>query len=277
MTTRTTTAFGVLSLLLCVAAAIRGQELPLATAQYGAFALPDGKGTRLLAPSDLPQPDRIHDALCSDGRRVPVRFDRRQVASDNNARQLPSNFDKLAGNVFTVLQGQIGRGQDTLSVTCFVASTTLLSSGNLLRVQPLTGSTECGTDVGPRLASSRNRPVVRCGRIAGLPDGRNLVLAQFARQGTDALASMVLLDRDRTIFADYPAKYEKEGADLWRADDGGVMSPDNFQVVFLLQRGDSYVLGLSWAGAEGSSLTVAVSRDATRFTNVIVDYWYRGV
>ena len=276
MTTRTTTALGAICLLVCVdAAVIQGQELPRATAQHGAFAFPDSNGTRLLAASELSQPDMVHDALCSDGRRVPVRFDRWQAERDNNGRQEPSNFDKLPGIVFTVMQGRIGGGQGAEAVSCFVAPTTLLSSATLLPVQPLTGSRECGPDVGSRLASSRNRPVVRCWRIAGLPTGRSLVLAQFARQGTDALASMVLLDHDRTIFADYPAKYEKEGQDLWRADDGGVMTPDGFQVVFLLQRGNSYVLGLSWAGSEGHSLTVAVSNDATRFTNVIVDYWYR--
>lgn len=254
---------------------MRGQELPRATAQHGAFAFPDGNGTRLLAPSDLPQPDRVQDALCSDGRRVPVRFDRRQVERDNNGRQSPSNFDKLAGNVFTVLQGQVGGVQDTDSLSCFVTSTTLLSSATLLPARPLTESRECGADVRQRVARSRNRPVVRCWHIADLPAGRSLVLAHFVLRDTDALASMVLLDRDRSIFADYPAKYEKEGQDLWRADDGGVISPDGFQVVFLLQRGNSYVLGLSWAGTEGQSLTVAVSNDANRFTNVIVDYWYQ--
>lgn len=275
MTTRATTAFGAICLVLYVVAAIRGQELPRATARHGAFAFSNGNGTRLLAASDLPQPDNVHDALCSDGSRVPVRFERRQVERPNNGRQGPSNFDKLAGNVFRVLQGQIGGGQDTDTVSCFVASASLLSSATLLPIQPLTESKECGQEVRPRLASSRNRPVVRCWRIADLPTGRSLVLAQFARQGTDALASMVLLDRDRTIFEDYPAKYEKEGQDLWRVDDGGVMTPDGFEVVFLLQRGDSYVLALGWAGSEGQSLTVAVSNDATRFTKVIVDYWYR--
>lgn len=53
------------------------------------------------------------------------------------------------------------------------------------------------------------------------------------------------------------------------------MTPDGFQVVFLLQRGRSYVLGQSWVGTEGESLTVAVSNDADRFTNVIRDYWYQ--
>ena len=210
MTTRATTASGAICFLFCMVAAIPGQELPRATAEHGAFAFPNFDGTHLLAASDLPKAERVHDALCSDGSRVPVRFDRRQVERVDNGRQTPYNFDKLAGNVFAVLQGQIGGGQDAYSVICFVASTSLLSSTTLLPVQHLTESTECAKDVRTRLASSRNRPVVRCWRIAGLTAGRSLVLAEFARQGTDALASMGLLDRDRTIFADYPAKYKKK-------------------------------------------------------------------
>ncbi len=276
MTTRTTTSFGAVCLLLFLAGGIRGQELPRATAQYGAFAFPDLSGTHLLAVSDLSQPDRLHEALCSDGRRYPVQFERRQVERQgNNGRQTPYVFDKVAGNVFTVLQVKIGQGMEIVSVSCFLPSDSLLSSATWLPGKPSAGSSECGPDVRRRLASSRNRPVVKCWPIAGLPADRRLVLAEFARRDKDALASVVLIDRDRTVFADYPATFKGEGQDLWRVDDGGVLSPDGFRVVFLLQRGKSYVLGVSWGGSEGQSLAVFVSHDDNRFSPALRDYWYQ--
>jgi hypothetical protein len=76
-------------------------------------------------------------------------------------------------------------------------------------------------------------------------------VVEFARQDKDALASVVLIDRDRMIFADYPAVFRGEGQDLWRVDDVGVLSPKGFEVVFLLQRGTFYALGVNWHGDRG--------------------------
>ena len=139
-----------------------------------------------------------------------MRFDRQQIERANNGRQTPYNFDKLPGHVFRVLRSRIGGGQDPVFMTCFVANASLLSSATVIAIRPLTEPTDCAKDVRTRLASARNRPVVRCWRIARLPGVPSLVLAEFARQGTDALAAVVLLDHDRTIFADYPAKYKKK-------------------------------------------------------------------
>jgi hypothetical protein len=100
-------------------------------------------------------------------------------------------------------------------------------------------------------------------------------LVEFARQDADALASVVLLDGGRAIRADYPAVFKGAGHDLWRADDGGVLSPEGFHVVFLLQRGTSYTLGVNWFGGEGASLAVFASNGDGQFTPVINDYWYQ--
>jgi hypothetical protein len=268
---RTTKSFEAVWLLILFAGGIRGQEPPPATMQYGAFGFPDPSGTRLLTVSDLLQPAMLHTALCSDGRRFSVQFERRQAEREgHNGRQTPYNFDKLAGNVFTVLQGKIETG-----ASCFLASDPLLSSATLLPAELPAGSGECDPDVRRRLASSRSRQVVNCRLIARLPADRRLDLVEFARQDKDALASVVLIDRERMIFADYQAVFREEGEDLWRVDDVGVVSPKDFEIVFLLQRGTFYALGVRWHGTEGASLAVFVSNGDNRFTQVIKDYWYR--
>ena len=268
---RTTKSFGAVWLLILLAGGIRGQEPPPATMQYGAFGFPDPSGTRLLTVSDLLQPAMLHTALCSDGRRFSVQFERRQAEREgHNGRRTPYNFDKLAGNVFTVLQGKVETG-----ASCFLASDPLLSSAALLPAELPAGSGECDPDDRRLLTSSRSRLVLNCWAIARLPADRRLVLVEFARQDKDALASVVLMDRDRLIFADYPALFRGEGEDLWRVDDGGELSPKEFEVVFLLQRSTFYALGVHWHGAEGASLAVFVSNGDNRFTKVIKDYWYR--
>ena len=273
---RTWTSFCAVGFLLLSAAESQGQELPRTSTQFGAFAFPDLGGTHLLAVSDLSQPETLHEALCSDGRRVPVRFERRQGESDGaKGRQTAYVFDKVAGSVFAVLQGRIGQGSDTVDVSCFLVADSLRSSATWLPAGHLEASGDCGPDVRRRLTSSRARPVVNCWPIATLTSGRRLILAEFARQDNNALASVVLIDKDRAVFADYPATFNREGQDLWRADDGGVLSPDGFRVVFVLQRASSYVLGMSWAASEGRSLTVFVSNNGSRFMAVITDYWYQ--
>jgi hypothetical protein len=205
------------------------------------------------------------------GRRFSVQFERRQAAQEgNNGRQWSGNFDKLAGNLYAVSQGKIDE-----SASCFLASDALLSGATMVPAGTPRTRSECDADVRVRLAASRSRRVVNCRTIARLPADRSLILAEFAREDKNALASVVLIDRERMIFADYHAMYRGEGEDLFRIGDGGVLEVDDFRVVFLLQRGSFYALGVAGAGEEGLNLSVFVSNGDDHFDKVIADYWYR--
>ena len=257
-------------LLTVPAGALRPQELPRATTQYGAFAFADASGGRLLVVSGVSQPENLRTALCSGGRRYSVQFERPQAAREgNNGRQWSGNFDKLAGDVYAVSQGKIDEG-----ASCFIASDALLSAATVVPAGTPATPKECDADVRGRVAASRRRRVVNCRTIARLPADRSLILAEFAHEDKNALASVVLIDRERMIFADYPAVSRREGEDLWRIGDSGALDADDFRVVFLLQRGSFYALGVAWAGEEGLNLSVLVS-NGDRFDKVIADYWYR--
>ncbi len=258
-------------LLIVPAGRLRPQELPRATTQYGAFAFADPSGARLLVVSGASQPEDLRTALCSGGRRFSVQFDRRQAAQEgNNGRQWSGNFDKLAGDVYTVPQGKIDENE-----SCFMASDALLSGATVVPAGTPPKRSECDADVRGRVAASRSRRVVNCRTIARLPADRSLILAEFAREDKNALASVVLIDRERMIFADYHAVYRGEGEDLWRIGDSGALDVDDFRVVFLVQRGSFYALGVAWAGEEGLNLSVFVSNGDDHFDKVIADYWYR--
>ena len=265
------TGLSGLCLCLLVGGAGGAQTLnpPSAGAALGAFALPDEGGTRLLLIPKLAQPELLKVALCSSGHRVPVQFERLQAGREGaNGRQTPYNFDNLDGSVFSILTGKV----DPDGI-CFLASAPLLARTTVLSITAPVGAGACVDR--NRFATLRDRPVTNCWPIARMAPGKQVALLQFARRGKDALASLVFVDGARTIFADYPAEFRGEGEDLWRADDGGVLSPMSFQIVCALQREGWYALGIAWSGPEGQSLSLWTSDGSERFTEVIKDYWYQ--
>jgi hypothetical protein len=258
-------------LALCVLTVVGGgaqvPDVPGATEQHGGFGLPDQSGARLLIIPNLARPELLKAALCSGGRRVAVQFDRRQVGGPNDGRQNWRNFDTLAGSVYSV----VGRAVDP-DAPCFVASEALLAGSAVLSIAAPEGSGAC---LQPgRFATLRDRPVVHCWPLARLAPETQVVLLEFERRGKDALASLALVDGTRTMFADVPAAFQGAGQDLWRVDDGGVLSPEGIRMVCALQRGNWYALGIAWGGAEGRLLQLWVSEGRERFAKVINDYWY---
>jgi hypothetical protein len=267
-----------LCLLIGVVGRTQVPNQPNATDAHGGFGLRDQVGARLLlVPNhdgsaadlqNLARPERVKTALCG-GRRFSVQFERRQTeGADNNGRQTSSNFDKLAGSVFTVLGQKVPP-----DVTCFLASDPLLAGSTVLGIQPPAGPGACVQR--DRFAALRRRSVIHCWPLARMAPEKEVALLEFERQGKDALASLIVVDGARTIFADYRAEFRGEGQELWRADDGGVLSPKDFEIVCALRRGRWYALGIAWHGAEGESLSLWIAEGTDRFTKVIGDYWYQ--
>ena len=254
-----------------VAAGLFAPSPPRPANQHGAFAFPDSEGKRLLVVSEPAQPALFHTALCDGGRRSAVEFSHHQPTREgNNGRQWAGNFDQLSGDVFNV--------RSAVAVTggvCFLVGDAFLSAAATLAVESQPGPIECDASMSARAGASRGRDVAHCWQVSRLPGERSLLLVQFARQGTDALGSLVLADRTRMIFADWPAKDDGAGKDVWRVGDGGRLDPSDFTVPFLLQQGDSYSLAVEWAREEGVSLSLFVSNGEDRFTKVVADYWYR--
>jgi hypothetical protein len=258
-----------LSSLPTVVAGAQVKDPPNATDGHGGFGLPDQSGSRLLLVPALAQPELLKTALCDGGRRFAVQFARRQLArAGNNGRQTPSNFDNLAGSVFTVLTGRVEP-----DARCFLASESLLAGSTVLVIATPEGAGVCPEP--GRFATLRDRPVIHCWPVARMASERQVVLLEFERRGKDALASLVFVDGARTVFADFPAEFRGAGQDLWRVDDGGVLSPEGFKVVCALQRRGWYALGIAWPGAEGQSLSLWISEGSDRFAKVINDYWYQ--
>lgn len=236
-----------------------------------AFAFPNPDGSRLLATAKLDRPAALQTALCSGGQRVAVEFERAQPEGRNSTRrQTSDNFADTSGNVFRVVGASVGAG-----ATCLVADDAFLTGTTQIALARPRAGTPCPRDWYPSFQAAKSRPVVACWPVAGGNAGVHVAVIEFARWLSQALASLAVIDGDRHIFVDYPAEFHGPGADLWRADDGGDVHADGFDVIFLLRRGPAYVLGLDWRGAEGSALSVLTAEDGDRFSEVLQDFWYR--
>src|ERR1041385_5132670 len=68
-------AIAAVLLVIVFGAGMPAQESVPAASRYGAFAFADGEGKRLLVTPGIPEPARLHTALCTGGTGFPVRFE----------------------------------------------------------------------------------------------------------------------------------------------------------------------------------------------------------
>ena len=236
-----------------------------------AFAFPNEQGSELLATGEIATPQALRVAICSDGRQVPVQFDRRQSEGRNSTgRQTPRNFADTAGYVFRVVTGTIGA-----DASCLIADETFLAGAMPVTIARPPETARCSKAMYPDFQADKGRPVVGCWPIAGPSAGIQIAVVEFTRRLNQALAALVVVEGDRRMYIDYPADFRGPGSDLWRADDGGEIHAEGFCVMFLLKRGSTYLLALDWKGAEGSALSLHTADGAGQFKELISESWYR--
>lgn len=235
-----------------------------------AFAFPNEQGTQLLATGEIATPQALRMAICSDGRLVPIQFDRRQSEGRNSTgRQTPQNFANTGGFVFRIASSTI-----SADASCLIADEAFLAGAISVPIARPPGTARCAKAMYPDFQADKGRPVVGCWPIGG-SGGIQVAIIEFTRRLNQALAALVVVDGDRRIYIDYPADFRGPGSDLWRADDGGEIHAEGFGVVFLLKRGSTYLLGLDWKGAEGSALSLHTSDGAGQFKELFSESWYR--
>jgi hypothetical protein len=235
-----------------------------------AFAFPNEEGTQLLVTAEVVEPEHLRVALCSGSQQLQVQFERRQSErSGGTGRQIPRNFAYTAGSVF-----RVGPGKVSAQATCLLTDESFLRGATLFPVKRPSQPARCPKTVYPNFQADKGRPVVGCWPIAESPTGVRIAIIEFARQLTNALASLALIDGDRRMYVDFPAQFTGPGDDLWRADDGGEIHAEGFDVLFILKRGSTYTIAIDWGGAEGRALSVHVSDGISEFKEVVTDSWY---
>lgn len=235
----------------------------------GGFALANSGGTELLALDSLASPGAIMIALCGGGTAYPVRYVRHQTAKPTDTgRQVAANFNNMGGDVFRLTSGSPSGDR-----TCYLAPDSSLVATQLA----LGGAAKsaCSPSVRQDLSAIKQRSLLNCWPVASVQPTMQVVAAEFAHVDRSALASIVLVTNSGLLFQDFPATYSGPEMDTWRADDGGVFSPDGFGVLFLCRVRGVYVMALTWAGSEGENayLLVADSADVFRTVSHAYRYW----
>jgi hypothetical protein len=269
-----------------------GGDVPRATAALGGFAFPDRAGSRLMLlgevarpfPGELPFAEllpaagTIPTAYCAGGTSHPITFERRQLADGKgNGRQHSYQFGHLDGLVFKLNDGATLPEHEAcfLAAEAFAKSLTVVPVVSLTRKSWPPETPACSASLTKDIASRRKREVAHCWAIAESPPraGLQVVLVEFARQGKDALASLVVVDGRTTVFADQPGDASR-GDSVWRVSDGGALHPDAFRTVFLAKRGSRLVLAVEWGAEEGSVLKL-FEADGETFRQLLQEYWYQ--
>jgi hypothetical protein len=236
-----------------------------------AFAFPNEQGTQLLVTAEIAKPELLRIALCTGDQRVPVQFERRQTeGAGSTGRQTPRNFANTAGALFRITGGKV-----RADATCVLADEAFVIGATVLPLKRPVKDARCSKSRYPDFQADKGRPVVGCWPIAQSGAGIQVAIIEFSRLLTRALASLVVIDGKRRTYIDYPTDFKGPGDDLWRADDGGQIHAEGFNVVFLLKRGTMYVVAVDWAGAEGNALSVHAAEGAGQFKEIISDSWYR--
>jgi len=245
--------------------------IPAALVLAVAFAFPNEQGTRLIATGDIARPESLRVALCSGGQQRSVQFESRQAEGlSSSGRQTSGNFANVAGAVFRVDGPDVSSG-----ATCVLADDAFLAGATLVPFTRPPSDARCSKAKYPQIQAEKGRPVVGCWPIAESAAGVHVSIVEFSRRLSNALASLVVADADQRMYIDYAADFKGPGADLWRADDGGEIHAEHFDVIFLLKRGSTYLLAIDWAGAEGNALSLHAAEGPGQFKELVTESWYR--
>jgi hypothetical protein len=234
----------------------------------GSFGFVSSDGTELVALDSLANPTRIRAALCSRARVFRVSYARKQArGSADNGRQVAANFPNQPGAVFRVAGGKASADE-----TCYLsADSTLVASAAPVNAP---AATTCDAARIRRMSQAKHRPVLHCWPLASVQPNVQVIAVQFALVDTSALASLVVVSQDRLLFQDFPATYRGPDSDIWRVDDGGTFSPHAFGILFFCRLRGTYVMALTWAGAESEDSYLLVADSADTFRSVATSYRY---
>jgi hypothetical protein len=200
----------------------------------------------------ITSPGEITAALGDCGKVLPVKYIREQKAGTNDdARQTMYNFENTSGYLFEVIKGSAIPNN-----TYFLARNGSINEQSVVKIQS-TNASAVTSRIKDMIEKIKKRKIKNAWNLVRFDAGgpAMICLVEFQGDGVNLLASIVLVQHDKIAFKDYPAKLIGE-TEAWRADDGGVISPDMFSILFIARSKSGLLFGLCWAGPEGENETV---------------------
>lgn len=208
------------------------------------FGFYDKSGYRILVlgGGQTPFAMKKPQAILPLNQNLPVTYETTQTReAGSSGRQTAANFDRLAGHVLRSQAPGIPNQSVLLAEDTFWADRQLISGE---KAQPPLAPLQL-----QQIEALRQRAVEQTWGLLQANDGTQLHLVLFQRDGDQALASLVLLLPDRILFRDFPATYR--GNSTWRVDDGGLILPIQFRILYLGRIKGRVELAYEFLGAEG--------------------------
>ncbi|QJD82646.1 hypothetical protein [Cohnella herbarum] len=222
------------------------------------FGFADSQGKMMITlPSQSEQETTLSDdvlkqlnkAVGENGAVISIRYRRHQASSEgDNGRQSAQNFNHLEGDIFEAVEGKAEPNQSYLLV-----NDAQFEIRSLTKLSPASDQVPSNS-VTEQISKAKDRAIDHSWHMATTDEGQQIYLVQFARQGEQMLASLVIRDKEQWIFMDYPAVYNENST--WRVDDQAQISPEMFSFLFAARSTEGIVLGVKWMGAEGENLKI---------------------
>ncbi len=219
----------------------------------GTFAFSNKPGTHLLAVDAIGAPARISVAVCPEGKRYAVVFEKVQSeGTDDTGRAVAGNFENMAGALFRVDGGPIARSADDFAgVVCVLLEGTYLDLNKIVAAKrPGLTTRRCPPRHRTEIAKSTGHNVLRCSVLA-LVDGKPVVLAELAPAASKLVAVLAVPGPSGLAMIEYETRDDPSKISCWRVDDGCQFPLDSFRILFALDGPDGFVLAIAWGAPEG--------------------------
>lgn len=213
----------------------------------------------LVTGLDKDQEDKmvqLNKAIGANGVVVSVKYLKWQAGNDelNNGRELSINLENEPGYLFKVEEGAAEEDQ-----TYYLINDKQFDTGALLAIQ-VKNEPVSDEQLMHQLAALHDRKIEQAWTLAEIKGTDGLYLVHFERADDEYLFSLVLKRGEKFIIKNYPAT-QKEPTSVWRVDDGGEVSSDNFSMMFAANTSDGILLSLNWWGAEGVNSLFLLEND----------------
>ena len=231
------------------------------------FGFTDSSGRFLLSDKiDLLSKNSYYTVI-SSGKIFKLDFiEKKDENKSGTGRQTAGNFNNSGGYIFKSPYIKLDPDK-----TYIVADSNYLSQHTRLSIEPVSYTPLTSNNI-ERIEEAKGKQIKSSWQIGRTDDGIILALVLFQPEKDTALASLVLMKKDLTVFEDYPGNLKNEYS-VWRADDNGEFNPRSINVIALFLSPDGYEIARTWAGEEGENSAFLIQKGNV-FKPVVEYYRY---
>lgn len=236
----------------------------------GSFAFANESGKQLIVYEGLDsiaEPQALDLAVGTGGEVLTVNYVKKQEATPQNSnRQSIYNFDNLEGYLYEVKEGAAKSNE-----TYLLTNKQAFNPDSVVKVAD-SSYEEAAAATLEKISTDKGRKAEKAWLLAKLDEKRTIYIVLFERQQEDMLASIVLDNGGSFAYKDYPAIYN--AGSTWSVDDGGVLTPQMFKVLFAADSKEGLVLGINRLSFEGQGTFIFEEKGKTLEELTLQTYRY---